>query len=380
MTAPNLPPGGTPPGGTPPGRTPPTGAPAKAPAADPDAEPPRTVDALEERLSRPTGGVTAALQRYPGDLVVLGAGGKMGPSLARMARRALDALGGAHGRRRVIAVSRFADPQARQRLEGWGIETVAADLLDRRAVAALPDAPLVVHMTGLKFGGSDAPSRMWATNTVAPAYALERYAGSRVVAFSTGNVYARTAAPGRGAAEDGALTPPGEYANACVGRERVLAWAAELHRCPLAVVRLSYAVDLRYGVLVDIAERVRGGEPVDVRTGWVNVIWQGDANAQALQCFTRADLPPFAVNVTGPEALSVAELARRFARLFRREARFVGLAGADALLSDTTLAQRLFGPPAVPTARLVEWVGAWLSAGGETLGKPTRFEVRDGRY
>ncbi|MGZ8376791.1 MAG: NAD-dependent epimerase/dehydratase family protein [Gemmatirosa sp.] len=341
---------------------------------------PTTLDALEERLSRPTGAVRAVLGRYQGDLVLLGAGGKMGLSLSRMARRALDDLGGAHARRRVVAVSRFGDPVARRAFEAAGVETVAADLLDRRAVAGLPDAPLVVYMAGLKFGTADAPARMWATNTVAPLLVAERYPRSRLVAFSTGNVYPRTPAPGRGAAEDHPRTPLGEYANACVARERVLEWACERSATPLALVRLSYAVDLRYGVVVDVAEKVRRGEPVDVRTGWVNVIWQGDANAQALQAFARADVPAFAINVTGPEAVPVAEIARRFGQRFRRQPVLVGLATPDALLSDTSLAQRLFGPPMVPTTRLVDWVGAWLEAGNPTLGRPTKFEVRDGKY
>jgi nucleoside-diphosphate-sugar epimerase len=354
------------------------------PAAPPDdAAPPLTADALEERLSRPTPGVLGVLERCGGDVVVLGAGGKMGPSLARMARRALDLLGGAHARRRVTAVSRYEGPEGaarRAELAAWGVATASADLLERRAVAALPDAPLVVYMAGLKFGTSAAPARMWATNTVAPALVAERYAGARVVAFSTGNVYPPSPAPGRGLAEDAALTPAGEYANACVARERVLEWACSRHGSPLALVRLSYAVDLRYGVLVDVAERVRRGEPIAVHTGWVNVIWQGDASAQALQCFARAGDPAFAVNVTGPDAVSVPELARRFGAVFRRVPTLVGRTHPDALLTDTGLAQRLFGPPAVSTARLIEWVGEWLRAGNATLGRPTKFEVRDGRY
>jgi nucleoside-diphosphate-sugar epimerase len=345
-----------------------------------DAAAPADLEALGERLSRPTSGVLGVLARTAGDLVLLGAGGKMGPSLARMARRAFDALGGAHAGRRVVAVSRYSDPAARAHLEAHGVETAAADLLDRASLARLPDAALVVYMAGLKFGASDAPARMWATNTVAPYLAAERYAGARVVAFSTGNVYPRTPAPGRGAAEDHALTPLGEYANACVGRERVLGWACDRAESPLALVRLSYAVDLRYGVLVDLAQKVMAGEPVDVRTGWVNVIWQGDANAQTLQCFAVAARPAVAVNVTGPEPLSVADLARRYGRVFRREPHLVGTTAPDALLSDTALAARLFGAPGVPTARLVDWVAEWLRAGGPTLGKPTKFEVRDGRY
>jgi nucleoside-diphosphate-sugar epimerase len=345
-----------------------------------DAPPPQTVEELEERLSRPTGGVPMVLGRLTGDIVVLGAGGKMGPSLARMARRALDALGGAQATRRVIAVSRFGDGAARRQLEEWGVDTVSADLADRRAVAGLPDAPSVVYMAGQKFGTADVPARTWGANAYVPTLVAERYAGARIVAFSTGNVYPNTAAPGRGAAEDHALTPVGEYANSCVARERLLEFLCERTRTRLAIVRLSYAVDLRYGVLVDIAQRVQGGEPIDVRTAYVNVIWQGDANAQALQCLARADTPPFVVNVTGPEVLSVADVARRLGRLLRREPRLVGLPAPDALLSDTALSQRLFGPPTVSSAELIGWVAAWLRAGGATLGKPTKFEVRDGRF
>lgn len=343
---------------------------------------PRTGDELEERLSRPTSGVTSALARTDGDLLVLGAGGKMGPSLARMARRALDALGGAHARRRVTAVSRFTDAAARRRLDEWGVDTAAADLADRAAVAALPDAANVLYLAGQKFGTADVPARTWGANAYVPGLVAERWGGpaQRLVAFSTGNVYPTTPAPGPGATEAHPLTPLGEYANSCVARERVLEFLGERLGTRLALVRLSYAVDLRYGVLVDIALRVRHGEPVDVRTGWVNVIWQGDANAQALQCLARADAPPFVVNVTGPEPLAVADVARRFGRHFRRDPRLVGITAPDALLSDTTLAQRLFGPPAVPTPTLIAWVAEWIAGGGETLGKPTRFEVRDGRY
>jgi nucleoside-diphosphate-sugar epimerase len=345
-----------------------------------DAAPPRSVDELEERLSRPTGGVRAVLGRLAGDVLILGAGGKMGPSLARMARRALDELGGAHAARKVVAVSRFADPLARRALEEWGVATIAADLADPRALAALPDAPSVVYMAGQKFGTSDAPARTWGINAFVPGLVAERFRSARIVAFSTGNVYPNTPSSGRGAAEDHPLTPIGEYANSCVGRERVLEYVCDRHATRLAIVRLSYAVDLRYGVLVDIAQRVRRGDPVDVRTGWVNVIWQGDANAQALQCLGRADLPPFVLNVTGPEAISVQDIARRLGRHFRRDPRFVGMTAPDALLSDTSLAQRLFGPPKVSTTRLIDWVAAWLAANGPTLDRPTKFEVRDGKF
>jgi nucleoside-diphosphate-sugar epimerase len=361
-----------------PGAEPPAGAPEAPPGGD-DA-PPADLEALEERLSRPSSMVRAVLARTSGDLVIVGAGGKMGPSLARMARRTLDELGGAQAGRRVVAVSRWSDRLVQRQLEQWGVVTASADLLDRGALAALPDAGTVVYMAGLKFGTADAPARMWATNTLAPAHVIERWAGAKVVAFSTGNVYPNVPAPSRAAGEDHPLTPHGEYANACVARERVLEWAAERWATPLSIVRLSYAVDLRYGVLVDLAQKVLRGDPVDVRTGWVNVIWQGDANAQALASLARAAVPAFHLNVTGPEALSVADAARRLGKLLRREPRFVGLTAADALLSDTSLAQRLFGPPTVTTDRLLHWVAAWLQGGNPTLGRPTKFEVRDGKY
>ena len=340
---------------------------------------PRDEEELEEWLSRPTAGVVDALERAPGDILVLGAGGKMGPSLTAMARRAADAVGDG---RRVLAVSRWSEADQAARLEALGVEVIRSDLMASATIGALPDAPNIVFMAGQKFGTSSAPSLTWMTNTVVPALVAERYAGSRIVAFSTGNVYPTSPVTGArpGAREGDALAPVGEYAASCVGRERVLEHASLVRGTRVALIRLNYAVDLRYGVLVDIAQRVLHDEPVDVRTGWVNVIWQGDANAQALQCLARAHAPPFVVNVTGPEALAVADVARRFGRLLRREPHLVGLTAADALLSDTTLAQRLFGPPTVPALRLIEWVATWLKEGGATLGKPTRFEVRDGRY
>jgi nucleoside-diphosphate-sugar epimerase len=217
-------------------------------------------------------------------------------------------------------------------------------------------------------------------NTLVPAIAAERYAGSRMAAFSTGNVYPLSPVTGGGSREGDATTPVGEYANSCVGRERVLEYVTAQHESPLSIVRLSYAVDLRYGVLVDIASKVLRGDPVDVRMGAVNVIWQGDANAQAIQSLAYASQPPFVVNVTGPERLSVRELAARFGERFGKQAEIVGEEAADALLSDTSRAQATFGPPSVPTDRLIDWVADWLLAGGRLLSKPTHFEARDGKY
>ena len=338
---------------------------------------PRDDDELEERLSRPSPEVIDALRRTPGDVIVLGAGGKMGPSLSAMIRRAADALGDG---RSVMAVSRFSSANVAERLEQQGIRVVRAELGDRAAIARLPDAPNVIYMAGQKFGTRDLPSLTWAVNTLIPAMIAERYAASRIVAFSTGNVYPLTPATGDGSREGDPLTPIGEYANSCVGRERVLEHVSRTRGTPIAIIRLNYAVDLRYGVLVDIAHRVASGEPVSVNMGWVNVIWQGDANAQAIRALTVAASPPVAINVTGPDRLSVREAARHLGELLGVTPLFEGAEAPDALLSDTTFAQSLFGRPTVSTDVLIQWVGSWVARGGTRLGKPTKFEVRDGRF
>jgi dTDP-4-dehydrorhamnose reductase len=339
--------------------------------------PPRDDDELEEFLSRPSPEVVDALRRTPGDVIVLGAGGKMGPSLTTMLRRACDALGDS---RTVTAVSRFSSPKAAARLEDAGIRVVRAELGDRDAVGRLPEASNVIYMAGQKFGTKDLPSLTWAVNTLVPAMVAERYAGSRIVAFSTGNVYPLSPATSSGSRESDSLTPIGEYANSCVGRERVLEHVSRTRGTLMAIVRLNYAVDLRYGVLVDVAQRVAAGEPVRVDMGYVNVIWQGDANAQAIRALPLAASPPLAINVTGPERLSVRDTAMRLGDLLGTAPRIEGTEAPDALLSDTTLAQALFGPPTVSTDVLIEWVASWVAHGGTRLGKATKFEVRDGKF
>jgi nucleoside-diphosphate-sugar epimerase len=339
--------------------------------------PPRDDQELEELLSRPSSEVVEALRRAPGDVIVLGAGGKMGPSLTTMVRRAADALGDG---RTVTAVSRFSSPEAATRLQQSGVRIVRAELSDREAIERLPDAPNMIYMAGQKFGTNDLPSLTWAVNTLVPAMVAERYARSRIVAFSTGNVYPLSPATSRGSRESDSLTPIGEYANSCVGRERVLEHVSRTRGTPIAIVRLNYAVDLRYGVLVDVAHRIASGEPVRVDMGYVNVIWQGDANAQAIRALTLAASPPFAINITGPDRLSVRDAATRLGDLLGTTARLEGAEAPDALLSDTTLAQSLFGPPTVPTDTLIEWVAGWVARGGTRLGKATKFEVRDGKF
>jgi nucleoside-diphosphate-sugar epimerase len=260
------------------------------------------------------------------------------------------------------------------------VETVRADLTRRADVERLPDAPNVIYMAGQKFGTRGAPSTTWAMNVVAPVLCAERYAASRVVAFSTGNVYPLTPVARGGARETDALAPAGEYAASCVGRERVFEHFSRERGTRVAIFRLNYAVDLRYGVLVDVALRVQRGEPVDVTMGHVNVIWQGDANRAAVECLAHASSPPFVVNVTGPEVLPVRDAAVDLGRLLAREPAFTGAEAPDALLSDTTLMRERLAPPEVPTAQLLRWVAHWVEHGGTRLGKPTGFEVRDGNY
>ena len=335
---------------------------------------PRTEAELEEALSRPSPSLAAALARAPGDIVVLGAGGKMGPSLARMAKRADPS-------RRVIAVSRWSDASLAGALDAHGIEIARADLLEPRELAALPDAPNVVFMAGQKFGTAGDPSLTWAMNAAVPAFVAERYAGARTVVFSTGNVYALAPVTGRGSRESDAPAPVGEYAWSCLARERIFTAAAHRHRTPTAIVRLNYAHDLRYGVLTDIATRIVAGEPIDLAMGHVNVIWQGDANALALAALATASAPePFVVNVAGPEVLRVADLAQALGTRLDRDARLVGTESGDALLSDSTRMRALLGDPLMPRDTLLDWVAEWIAGGGRLLGKPTKFERRDGRF
>jgi nucleoside-diphosphate-sugar epimerase len=339
---------------------------------------PHSDEELDALLSAPSAATVAALVRVPGDVIVLGAGGKMGPTLARMAARASEAAGGAP--RRVIAVSRFSAPGAENALRAAGIETISCDLLDRDAVARLPDAPNVVFMAGQKFGTRDAPSRTWMMNVVVPAICAERYASSRIVAFSTGNVYPLTSVGGGGARETDATAPIGEYAETCVGRERVFEHFAAARGTKVAIVRLNYAIALRYGVLTDLALKLARGEPVSVAMGHVNVIWQGDANRAALELLSYAANPPLVVNVTGAATLSVRELATALGSRLGREPRFEGVEAPDALLSNTERVRSLLGDPETPLDAMLDWVADWVREKRPLLGKATHFEARDGKF
>jgi nucleoside-diphosphate-sugar epimerase len=337
---------------------------------------------LEELLSRPRAETSRALEVCDGDVIVLGAGGKMGPTLARLLARAAATADARAGRpsRRVIAVSRFTSGATRRTLDSAGVTTVACDLLDRDAVARLPDAPNVVFMAGHKFGTGDAPAITWAMNTIVPAICAERYAGARIVAFSTGNVYPLTPTVSGGARETDPVGPIGEYAASCVGRERIFELASERDGTRVSIVRLNYAIDLRYGVLTDLAVKVLHGQPIDLRMGYVNVIWQGDANRVAVECLPRASVPPFVVNVTGPTVLSVRELATQLGERLGRSPIFNGDEAPDALLSNTERMVSSFAPPDVPIDWMLTWVAAWVRDGRPLLGRPTHFEERTGRF
>ena len=325
---------------------------------------------LEEELCRPSEADVECLRRVAGDILILGASGKMGPSLARMCRRAADAAGKP---RRIVAVSRNA-------VNITGVDHIPCDLLDRGAVAALPDCPNVLFLAGRKFGSSGSPEMTWAMNTVVPAIAAERFHNSRIVVFSTGNVYPfRDPATG-GSREMDPPAPVGEYAQSCLGRERVFEYYSRAHGLRCLLFRLNYAVDLRYGVLVDIARKVHAGEPVELTVPAFNVIWQRDANSQALRSLEYCEAPPRILNVSGREILSVRATAEFFAARFRCSCRFSGTEGKLALLSDTSASRALMGPPSVSADALLEMVAAWIEEGGESLNKPTHFERANGKF
>jgi nucleoside-diphosphate-sugar epimerase len=332
---------------------------------------------LDELLSTPRPETVEALRQSPGDVLVLGAGGKMGPTLARMAARAANQVGDG---RRVFAASRFTSAGAAHALGAAGIETIACDLLDRDAVARLPDVPNVIFMAGQKFGTADSPAITWAMNSVVPAICAERYRAARIVAFSTGNVYPLTPVANGGSREEDDVGPIGEYASSALARERVFEFYSGRNGTPVAIIRLNYAIDLRYGVLADIGLRVWRDEPVPLAMGYVNVIWQGDASRIAIESLTRAATPPFVLNVTGNETLAVREIAEVFGREFGKSPRFEGTERSDALLSNTDRMRSLFAAPEVDVATMIHWIADWIREDGAMLGKPTHFEERAGKF
>jgi nucleoside-diphosphate-sugar epimerase len=336
-----------------------------------------TLEDLEERLSRPTEADAEAIRSLQGDLLILGAGGKMGPSLARLARRAADLAGVP---KRVIAVARFTNRGLIAQLESSGIETISIDLLEPGALESLPDIPNVIYMAARKFGTTGSEYLTWALNTYLPGRVAERFRHSRVAAFSTGNVYPLRPVSQGGAVESTPTAPVGEYAQSALGRERLFEYVSNRFGTPVSILRLNYAVELRYGVLLDIGLAVYWSRPVDLRMGWVNIIWQGDANSMCLRSLPLCSSPPNILNITGADTLSVRDIASQFGQRFRIEPRFENQESDVALLNNAARSHKLLGEPAVTTEELIDWTANWIAHGGSTLNKPTHFEVQDGKF
>jgi nucleoside-diphosphate-sugar epimerase len=333
-----------------------------------------SIDALEDFMTTPGTALVEDLAKVPGDILVLGVGGKMGPTLARLAKRAAPG-------KRVMGVARFSEPGVREALERAGVEPIIADLLDRAALEALPRVPNVLFMAGRKFGATGNVPLTWAMNVHVPAMVAEVFHQSRIVAFSTGNVYPFVPVDSGGANEATAPVPPaGDYANSCVGRERMFEYFSAKYGTPGRLFRLNYAIDMRYGVLHDICRKVRDGQPIDLTMGHVNVIWQGDANALALRCLARATTPTSPINVTGPETVEVRWLAGEFGKLLSKTPQLAGKEAPTGWLNDARRMVMEFGAPSVPLATMIEWTADWLARDMATLNKPTHYEVRDGKY
>jgi nucleoside-diphosphate-sugar epimerase len=337
----------------------------------------RDIEELDELLSEPTEGVIRALAALDGDILVLGVGGKMGPTLARMAKRASDLAGVS---RRVIGVSRFSSSGLESQLQAWGVETLRSDLLNPESLSQLPDAANIIFMAGMKFGSTGQESLTWAMNSFLPGLVSERYRNSRIAAFSTGNIYGLTPVSRGGSLEEDSPSPTGEYAMSCLGRERIFEHFSRTNQTRMSILRLNYATELRYGVLVDIAQRVHAGQPVPLSMGYLNAIWQGDACAMSLRALACASVPPFVINIAGPELLSVRRVAEQFGKHFHQPVRFEGQESADALLSNAKKSHELFGQSRVDAEQMITWIAEWVSRGGATLAKPTHFEERAGRF
>lgn len=330
--------------------------------------------AVEDFMTAPSDPLRADLSKAPGEILVLGVGGKMGPTLARLAKRAAPD-------RRVIGVARFSEAGLREKLQAWDIECIEADLLDRESIAKLPKSPNVIFMAGRKFGSSGAEHLTWAMNAHVPAMVAEEFRRSRIVAFSTGCVYPYVDVTQGGATEaTPAVPPPGAYANSCVAREAMFEHFSRKHGTPGRIIRLNYAIDMRYGVLHDVASKVHAGRAIDLTAGHVNVIWQGDANTAILRMLGHCTTPTTPINISGPETISIRWLAAEFGKLFGREPVFTGREAADGWLVNTTAARALLGEPLVPLTRMISWTADWISHDRKSLGKETHYDTRDGSF
>ena len=332
---------------------------------------------LQETFLKPSDALVADVTKLEGDILILGAGGKIGPSIARLARKALDKAGKTN---RVIGVSRFSEAGLSEELNNDGIETISADILDDAQLQALPDAPNLLYLVGTKFGTSNNQPYTWAMNSYLPGRVAEKYRNSRIVVYSTGNVYPYTHVAAGGATEEIPAEPVGEYGQSCLGRERIFQYFSSVYGTPILLYRLNYAIDFRYGVLLEIAKSVFAGKPVNLLTGNVNVIWQSDANEMAIRSLLHCDSPSKILNITGPETVSIRWLAHEFGKHFNVEPEFINEEQPTALLSNAAESFRLFGYPKVTLKEMIEITANWLKSGGETINKPTHFQERKGKY
>jgi nucleoside-diphosphate-sugar epimerase len=337
----------------------------------------KDVEQLENMLSTPSQRLVEFIKKLKGDILILGVGGKIGPSLAQMAKRASDEAG---MKKRIIGVSLFESEDDKKKLEAVGIETIHGDLLDRDFLSKLPKMENVIFMAGMKFGLVDNLSLTWAINSYLPALVAEEFKDSKIVAFSTGCVYPLVPVSGGGSTEKDKPEPIGEYAQSCLGRERMFEYGSSKYKTPAAIIRLNYAIDMRYGVLVDIAQKVKNNQPVDVTMGFANMIWQGDANDMILRSLGVCEFPAKILNVTGPETVSIRWVVKRFGELMNKKVEIVGLESETALLGNASLCHRLFGYPKVTLDQMIVWIADWVQNERESLNKPTHFEVRDGKY
>ncbi|MCA1318458.1 NAD-dependent epimerase/dehydratase family protein [Bacillus tianshenii] len=337
----------------------------------------KTITELEDFMSAPSDELVKDIQQVDGDIMILGVSGKMGPTLAKMTKRAIDRAGVP---KRVIGVARFSDESLIEELEGFGIETIKADLLKEDALQSLPDVKNIIYMAGNKFGTVGNEHYTWGMNAYLPGRVAEKFKNSRIVAFSTGNVYPFTTVSSNDCTEDISPNPVGEYAQSCLGRERVLTYFSHKHQTPMVIFRLNYAIDMRYGVLLEIAKQVYNGTPIDLTMGNVNVIWQGDANEYAIRSLLHTDHPPTILNVTGPETLSVRWLAKEFGKRMKKDPVFANSENPTALLNNASNAHKLFGYPKVTIQQMIDMIAEWVVSDGHTLNKPTHFQEREGAF
>jgi len=330
-------------------------------------------ESIDEFMSRPSETLVNELNRLKGNIMILGVGGKMGPTLARLAKRAAP-------NKSVLGASRFTNKGLQEKLKSWGIETLKTDLLNSQDLEKLPKTENIIFMAGRKFGSTGSEEETWASNVLCPALVAGTFRKQKLVVFSTACVYPFVKVNSGGAKEDLRPDPPGEYAQSCVGRERMFQYFSKKYQTPGCIIRLSYAIDLRYGVLFDVADAIIRGNKIDVSMGYANVIWQGDANEQILRTLGHCAVPTWPLNLSGSTATSIRWLAEEFGKRFGKTPQFTGTEAKTAWLINTNKALNLFGKPKIPINTMIDWVANWVLRGGKSLGKPTHFEARDGTY